>query len=192
MVTIIFSNAGDCDCGCILDTLLMSDLLYSESLRNFVNINDEFIRNPDWEDIVDQFIKEETDTLLFIGHGTMYGLSSPDFDSYVLHRNNVDLIKARTVICCWCWASDFCIRNNVKRSFSTSMFISNMEDAAVHNVNVTGYNEIDIQARSFYEQIFKLIYDNRPISEWYDYLWGCRDVNSEVDVFNRQPLCYIE
>ncbi len=87
--------------------------------------------SEDWEEIVDNAISNEEDTIIFCGHGTHYGLLYPNFErgEYILHENNVNLIKARNIICIWCNASFFTSEHNLHNSFASSMFISNVGEA---------------------------------------------------------------
>lgn len=59
------------------------------------------------ETSVNNAIIAEDDTIIFLGHGTEYGLLFPDFYKglYILHDENVNLIHAKNIICCWCHAS---------------------------------------------------------------------------------------
>ena len=84
------------------------------------------------ETSVNNAIIAEDDTIIFLGHGTEYGLLFPDFYKglYILHDENVNLIHAKNIICCWCHASSFVNRHNeqlhnilkVRREFKSKSY----------------------------------------------------------------------
>lgn len=168
-------------------------MLLQHVFKNIENINViEITPSTDnWNDCVDKAIQDETDTLIFMGHGTNYGLLFPDFyrGEYILHENNVGLINAKNVICIWCNASTFCQTNNVK-GFSTSMFISNVKEAYDNCIYDLDQDQINSNTVKFCEEINSLIRDNVPLNEWYILLNSKMDIENSVDVFNRQGLYY--
>ena len=85
----------------------------------------------DYEDLVNNAIIAEDDTIMFVGHGTSKGLLFPNLYrmEYLLHEFNANLVHAKNIICCWCFASDFVINMNWHNTFATSMFISNTREA---------------------------------------------------------------
>lgn len=161
----------------------------------FNNLNAKVIEltkdSTDWEDIVDNAISTEEDTLVFLGHGSPYGLYFPkdDYSTYVLHENNVHLIHAKRVIYIWCYASDF-VRNNNLHGFATSMFISNEKEA--YNEFIYGYDQhfIDLIGKYFFEEVHDLLKNNVPLEDWVMILGAHMDIENDIDVFNRQGLYY--
>lgn len=182
-MTIIYSNRQDDDC-----------LVLQRVWRNFPNANVIEItqQSIDWEDAVDNAISNEDDTLLFLGHGTTLGLLFPNFDTgeYMLHENNVNLIHARNVICCWCYASSFCNAHRL-HSFSTSMFISNVDEAYDNGYYDYSQEQINSNAARFYDEINNFLQNNVPLSEWVMRLGAHMDIENGIDVFNRHGLIYI-
>lgn len=183
-MTIIYSNRQDDDC-----------LVLQRVWRNFPNANVIEItpQSIDWEDIVDNAISNEDDTLLFLGHGTTQGLLFPNFDTgeYILHENNVSLIHARNVICCWCYASSFCNTHRL-HSFSTSMFISNVNEAYDNGYCDYSQEQINSNGERFYDEINNFLHNNVPLNEWVMRLGAHMDIENGIDVFNRQGLTYID
>lgn len=183
-MTIIFANAQDDDC---------------QSMHKvWEGFNDAIVieitpQSHDWEDMVDEAISKEEDTLIFLGHGTENGLLFPDFSkgTYILHENNVNLIKAKNVICCWCYAANFCEYNKL-HAFATSMFISNVNEA--YDYGIYGYTQDDINSNSkrFDCEINALLDDKVPLSEWTMRLGAHMDADNAIDMFNRQGLFYLE
>lgn len=181
-MTIIYSNWRDDDCLCLQRVWRgMSDV-------NIVEITSD---TNDFDDIVENAILNELDTLILVGHGTSNGLLAPDYNygTYIIHQNNVHLINASNVICFWCNASTFVMNNNI-RAFATSMFISNVNEA--YDNGITNYTQDDINANSirFCDEINYFIRENIPLSEYVLRLGAPMDIENAIDVFNRQGLFY--
>ena len=181
--TIIYSKRQDDDC-----------LVLQRVWRNLPNANEIEItpQSIDWEDIVDEAISNEDDTLILAGHGSIYRLLFPNFDTgeYILHENNVNLIHARNVICCWCYASSFCNTHRL-HSFSTSMFISNVDEAYDNGYCDYSQEQINSIGERFYDEINNFLHNNVPLSEWVMRLGAHMDIENGIDVFNRHGLSYI-
>ena len=182
-MTVIFANKHDIDC----ETL--PKIWEGQSNINLIEIGKDTF---DWEDKVDEAISNEEDTLIFAGHGTKHGLLFPDFDKgiYILHENNVHLIKAKNVICIWCYAANFCETHNL-HAFATSMFISNSSEC--HDHCIYGYSDDDIKKNSkrFDCELGELLDNKIPLNEWCERMIANMDANNAVDMFNRQGLTYI-
>ena len=150
-------------------------------------------QSDDWEDMVDNAISNEDDTLLFLGHGTSNGLLFPNIErgEYILHENNVNLIHAKNVVCCWCYASNFCQTHHL-HSFSTSMFISNVNEAYDNGYYDYDQSYINSNGIRFYDEINSFLLNNVPLNEWVMRLGAHMDIENGIDVFNRQALTYIE
>lgn len=183
-MTIIFANAQDDDC--------------QSMHRVWAGFPDAIVieitpQTTDWEDIVNEAIAKEEDILVFIGHGTEYGLLFPDFNTgaYILHENNKDLIRAKNVICVWCYAANFCEANHLN-AFATSMFISNVNEA--YDNGIYGYTQDQINSNSvrFDSEMNELLGERVPLNEWAERFIRSMDANNDVDMFNRQGLTYIE
>ena len=181
-LTVIYSNVGDIDCSVL--THLWSGI-------DNVHVVEITPSSVDWEDEVDSAIASEEDTIIFCGHGTSYGLLYPDLyrGEYVLHENNVGLIRARTVICLFCYASSFCERVGL-HAFATSMFISNDREAVDNGIY--GYDQDDITAVGirFHNEINGLLREGVGIEDWVMRLGAHMDIENVIDVFNRQGLWY--
>ena len=168
--------------------------LLQEIWKNIPNVNLVEITSElnDYEDIVNEAISNESDMLIFAGHGTTNGLLFPDWnrEEYILHENNVNLIHATTVICSWCYASSFCMNHNL-HSFATSMFISNVNEAYDNSIYEYDQEQINYNNLIFFQQLNKLIVDNVPIDEWVMRLGIYTDLENPLDTFNRQGLILI-
>lgn len=183
-MTIIFSNMGDQDCQTL--RTVWQDLPDVKLIEITSNTSRPVER-------VTEAMEAEEDTILFLGHGTPMGLLCPNFKEavYLFSRENLDSLKAKNVFCCWCNASSFCLYNEVK-CFCTSMFISNIEEAYYCGCEAESNEEVDALARRFYEEVNGLLRDNTPLDEWLPILRGNTDNGSDVDVFNRRGLFYLE
>lgn len=175
-MTVIFSNSGDVDCSLL-------PLMWEGLKATVIEITPT---TEDWEDKVAAALVNETDTLIFAGHGTQYGLLFPNFHKgdYIIHENNVDNIRAKRVFCCWCNADDFCIEHNL-RSVATSMFISNVDEA--YNCGYCEYDQSDINAvcTDFYKEINGLLSRRVPLPQWVQSL---QHYTNGIDVFNRRGV----
>ena len=178
-MTVIYSNWHD-------DDTTHLQCLWKDVDCKLIELTSQSV---DWEDIVDNAISNEDDTLILVGHGTVYGLLFPshNFDTYIIHDNNVHLIHAKNVICCWCYASTFCEKHNLK-SFATSMFITNINEAYDNGIYNMSQDMINANTDKFYGEVNMLIKDNIPLNEWVMRLGAHMDVDNPVDTFNRQGL----
>ncbi|MBR0489217.1 MAG: hypothetical protein IJJ68_03320 [Prevotella sp.] len=182
-MTIIYSNRQDDDC-----------MVLQRIWRNIPNANIIEItpQSVDWEDDVDNAISNEEDTLILVGHGSPHGLYYPYYESgeYIIHENNVNLIHARNVVCCWCYASSFCNTHRL-HSFSTSMFISNVNEAYDNGYYDYSQEQVNSVGIRFYNEINNFLINNVPLDEWVMRLGAHMDIEKGIDVFNRQGLMYI-
>lgn len=183
-MTIIFSNHLDDDC------YTLSQMWQGVDGVNLIEILPD---NDNYEQMVDDALAQEDDTLLLIGHGTTHGLLHPNFDSgaYLVHQYNIDLIHARRVICSWCYASTFCDTYHL-RAFATSMFISNVNEAYDNSIYDVTQEYINNTDRQIDTQIMSLINSDIPMQDWVMRLGAVMDVENPIDVFNRQGLMLIE
>ena len=147
----------------------------------------------DWEQIVDDAIANETDTLIFVGHGSVYGLYFPSltFDEYILHPNNVNLIKAKNVICIWCYASSFCQKYQLK-ALASSMFISNSVEAETVLGISPSQDDVTAIQNNIFVEINQLLKNKTELKDYVMILGAKTDIDNPIDTFNRQGFIYIE
>lgn len=184
-MTIIFSNTLDADCAVLRD-------IWSGVNGTFIEITPD---TPDgWEDVVDDAIANEEDTLVMIGHGSSYGLFYPVLDGrneYIIHENNIHLIKARNVICFWCYASDFVIAHpELHNVFASSMFITNVNESYNNTIYDYDQNEINRVSRRTQEELLELLNSETQLSDWIMRFGAHMDIENAIDVFNRQGFYY--
>lgn len=114
-----------------------------------------------------KLIKNETDKIVFIGHGTEYGLLNQRLDGYILDSSFVQILRDKTIIGIWCYASNFADRYNLN-GFFTSMFISNSFELLDCGFKLFENcdNEIKKQNKLFSERINELLLTNIHTNEW--------------------------
>lgn len=182
-MTVIYSNYLDDDCR-----------ILQEMWEGFedVHVIEITPSSENYEDLIDKAISKETDTLICCGHGTSYGLLFPNMEKgeYLIHENNVHLIKARRVVFSWCYASSFVIKFPRLHCFATSMFISNEKEAVDNSIFGYDQEQINSNSRRFQQEINWLLKEDIPLDEWVMRLGAHMDIENAVDVFNRQCLLY--
>lgn len=184
-MTIIFSNNMDPDCQVIKQAWQdLKDI-------NLVEITPD---TDDYEDLVNNAIIAEDDTIMFVGHGTSKGLLFPNLYrmEYLLHEFNANLVHAKNIICCWCFASDFVISMNWHNTFATSMFISNIREACDNSIIDYTQKQINSNGERFFCDINQLIKNKVPLNDWIMQLGAKMDIENVIDTFNRQGLYYNE
>ena len=183
-MTVIFANNDDIDC------MTLPKIWEGQPNVNLIEITKD---SKNWEEKVDEAIASEDDTLIFAGHGNWNGLLFPDIEKgiYILHENNVHLIKAKNVICIWCYASSFCEEHHLN-AFATSMFISNVEEAYDNCIYDYSDIEIALNSRRFDCELGRLLEEKVPLRGWPGKLIKHMDANNVIDMFNRQGVMYIE
>ena len=181
-MTVIYAYHGD------TDTLLLPRIWRGISDVRIVEID---TTDDDCEEVVNDAISAEDDTLILCGHGTVHGLLHPDIWSgdYLIHENNFLLIHERNVICVWCHASEFAERVGMN-CFCTSMFISNPQEARTYHLNESTYQSIYDSNVLFYERMNRLLIEHVPLNEWVNYFNSNTNPENEVDIYNHQGLRY--
>ena len=182
-MTIIFANRGDIDCE------IMQMLWQGLPDAKVITVTTD--PKKEWEYVVSKAIEAEEDMLIFAGHGTGYGLMHPSFNGdYIFCDEFIPDVKAKNVVCLWCHASDFCTQNNFP-SFSSSMFITNYNEAINNAIYGVGQDAINKTNKRFWSELRHLIMSRVPLSEWVMRLGAHMDVEDPIDTFNRQGLMYI-
>ena len=189
-MTIIFSNFGDEDC---------------RQLRKLwkkiedVNVLEVKYENdgPEMRERVRKAISEETDFLLFCGHGSPSGLFAPS-DGELFSMEDVHLIKAKNVMCIWCYASSFwdnVLEKGIKvdfNVFTSSMYISNPTEAYLNGISGLTQESVNTTNSKTFLEMNKMYREGVPLKEWKDALMKSLDTTDMVDTFNRYGLIYFE
>ena len=170
-MTIIYANRGD------LDTHSMPDLWKDIKVDCLVEIRPE---TDDYEECINDALSKEQDMLILCGHGTEQGLLHPGYKSshnfeYLVHEDNVKLIRAKKVFGFFCFAADFAELYKLPGFFS-GMFITNEREAKRYNITTkhsdNGDIDVDIHNYELYfiNAIHWLLKNQVPLSNWLDYL----------------------
>lgn len=179
-MTVIYSNHGD------NDTLTLQRMWANLPNVRLIEITHD---TEDYEDMVDEAIAQEEDTILFCGHGTTHGLLHPNFMEYILHENNYHLIRARNVIGIWCYASTFAETYHINGFFS-SMYVSNIYEAYRNGLTEAKVTEVTVSLELFCDRVHDLLSTEVPLSEWHRLITRQLNECNSVEVFNYNGLRY--
>lgn len=179
MATVIFSNQGDRDCE-------MLRHLWAGLDANVVELTD-----PAYDcKAVDDAIAAEEDLLIVAGHGSPHGLFAPRFCGYAFSYDQLPLVRAKRIVCVWCYASEFVKYTTLKNCFATYMFVSNPCEAQMAVNDIYTQDEIDLIASRFYDQVNVALRNGWLLSDLKPFLQGSVDTADAVDVYNRAKLHY--
>lgn len=185
-MTIILSNAMDEDCQILKET-------WQNVQGNFIEITPDMDVSDEWQTKVEEAIREETDTLVLLGHGTSFGLLFPIIErgEYIIHEHNVLDIKAKNIICVWCNASSFVSKfDELHNVLASSMFISNVNEAYYYGFTKYNQNTINKISRYCGQELVQLLMNEVPLKEWVMQIGSHADILNEIDMFNRQGFYY--
>jgi hypothetical protein len=126
--------------------------------------------NPSKSLLVQAIIKEKG-TIVFIGHGTEYGLLNRNLDGYIIDSKMVQHLRGKKIVGIWCNASTFASKYDLE-GFFTSMFISNSEELLDCGFPLfEGCDaEITQENRLFSTRLNELLKGKRDITLWADIL----------------------
>jgi hypothetical protein len=154
--------------------MLVIHIISTEDTRLFSNIYQNLdatiLINPSSREARKAIINE-MDTILFIGHGTEYGLLNSRLDGYFIDSEWVNLLREKNIIGIWCYAGNFAERYDLK-GFFTSNFISNIDELIDNGFERFDNVESVIQDENtlFANKINNFLLTSRPIHEWVDEL----------------------
>ena len=137
-------------------------------------------------------IRNDDGPVVLLGHDTPRGLLDPTFVDYIIESRDVDLLRQRTVIGIWCYASEFADRYGL-HGFFTSMFVSNLREAQEHQVdNLATEDNIMAEHELFCRTINGFIRNEVPMSEWVENLQGMCNRELPFVRYNYEALSYYE
>jgi hypothetical protein len=154
--------------------MLVIHIISTEDTRLFSNIYQNLdatiLINPSSREARKAIINE-MDTILFIGHGTEYGLLNSRLDGYFIDSEWVNLLREKNIIGIWCYAGNFAERYDLK-GFFTSNFISNIDELIDNGFERFDNVESVIQDENtlFANKINNFLLTSRTIHEWVDEL----------------------
>lgn len=162
MATVIFSNSGD------TDTAVLRYIWTGIPNVKVVEINKDTLNA---QELVDQAIEEEHDTLICCGHGSDKGLFNPAGTGYsfVINRQNYKKIKVNRFIGVWCHASEYGESVHLK-GFYSSMFISNKNEATTNQCYNASASQITTYEIMFAIALNQLIRNYVPMKKWVNIL----------------------
>lgn len=137
-------------------------------------------------------IRDDDGPIVLLGHGTPKGLLDATFYDYIIESRDVDLLRQKTIIGIWCYASEFADRYGL-HGFFTSMFISNIDEAVEHRQDYLATEEnIAEQMEIFCRTINCFIRGGIPMDEWVEDLQGMCNRELPFVRFNYEALSYYE
>lgn len=137
-------------------------------------------------------IRNDEGLVILLGHGTPRGLLDPTFCDYIIESSDADLLRQRTIIGIWCYASEFADRYGLHGFFS-SMFVSNINEAVELQVDRLATEEnIAEEFELFCRTINCFIRAELPMDEWVENLQGMCNRELPFVRYNYEALSYFE
>lgn len=150
-MTIIFSKRDD--------TMFLQGMWEGLEGISVIEVESE----ADYDRIVPA-LEAEKDCVMLCGHGLPSGLLAPTMCGSIVNGDHVHLLRGKTIIAIWCYASSFgsyyCLNG-----FFSSMFISSEQEAKAHGYKATE-TEIDRENAIFARRINRLLKQGVPVCEW--------------------------
>lgn len=103
--------------------------------------NVTLLYNPSREEIDNTLQTNDDPVVMCLGHGSPSGLFGTDWRGMAIDKYNAELLRNRTVIGVWCYASEFARREGLHGYF-TYMFISNNGEA--ESLSYHGHTDSEI------------------------------------------------
>lgn len=179
--------------------MLFIHIISTEDTNDFATIysgfeNDENTRiliNPTHSECKRAII-DEKERIVFIGHGTEWGLLNQRLDGFMVGSDMVQFLRGKDIIGIWCYAGNFASRYDLT-GFFTSMFISNRQEL-IDNMPIVDYSDEEIisENRRFATRINELLHEQTPSSEWQEILQSeLSQTSPEFVFFNYEAMCSI-
>lgn len=121
--------------------------------------------NPRSKSQVEDEIKKENDLIILCGHGSPRGLFNTAWNGFIIDERSVQFLRGKKIIGCWCYASEFADRYDLK-GFFTSMFISNRGEAVEYGFPDATEEEIALYDAQFAQEINYFLKNSIPMGEW--------------------------
>lgn len=151
--------------------MLVIHIISKEDTNDFSGIyeglkNATVLINPKKSDCKRAIINEK-ERIVFIGHGTEWGLLNQRLDGFMVDSRMVQFLRGKDIIGIWCNASNFADRYDLT-GFFTSMFIFNSEDLIDCGFKTFDGcdEEIKRQNKIFASRINQFLTANTPSKEW--------------------------
>lgn len=159
----------------------------------YTGIDAKVLVNPTKKD-AKRAIIEEKDCVMFIGHGTEYGLLNERLNGFLVGPDMVQFLRDKTVIGIWCYAGNFAQKYDLK-GFFTSNFISNIDELI--DCGFSRFNEdedtISVENFLFSCRINEYLREKVPLCEWVDKLQdSVKDEKQPFVKYNYEALYFNE
>lgn len=172
--------------------MLVIHIISTDDTNDFSGIYDglqaTILINPTKSECKKAMINEK-ERIVFIGHGTEWGLLNQRLNGFIIDSNSVQFLRGKDIIGIWCDASNFAFRYDLT-GFFTSMFISNY-----HELVECGFDtfdgcesEIKRQNEMFASRINQLLSANTPSREWAGILFDSLDHEKGFVNYNYKAL----
>lgn len=173
--------------------MLVIHIISSEDTNDFSGIYDglknaTILINPKKSECKKAIINEK-ERIVFIGHGTAWGLLNQRVDGYIVDSKMVQHLRNKDIIGIWCNASYFGDIYDLT-GFFTSMFISNtneLVDCGFQTFDGCD-EEIKRQNKLFAMRINQLLSDNTPSKEWAMKLYNSLENEEEFVYYNYEAM----
>ena len=165
---------------------------FSEIYAGFENDENTTILINPIHSVCKKAIIAEKERIVFIGHGTEWGLLNQRLDGFIVDADMVQFLRGKDIIGIWCYAGNFACRYDLT-GFFTSMFISNRQEL-IDNIPDTDYSDEEIihENKNFATRINKFLHTEIPSSEWQTILQSEISKDSPRFVaFNYEAMCSI-
>lgn len=128
---------------------------------------------------------KDADRIIFMGHGTEYGLLDMIGNRYVITSKDLQFFKNKPVICYWCNANIFVDKYDLN-AFATGMFVSEIKEANWFNLPMD-QNLIDASNNLFCKILSRCLFDDvNTIMSVIDRAYI--DNNNPIICFNRECM----
>ena len=166
----------------------MSDTKFlSKVYKNLASYT--LLYNPSKSEVTKHLVNEYK-TIIILGHGDYNGLYNRQHNGYIIDSSMVPQLINKTIIGCWCYASEFALRYDL-HGFFTSMFISNSKELI--ECGFTTFLDcdkiIESENNKFAELLNDLILSGCDMNKYVSYLQSnCSEYN--FSKYNYEALYY--
>lgn len=164
----------------------MTQMIFSGIYDGLKNVT--ILINPKKSECKKAIINEK-ERIVFIGHGTEWGLLNKRLDGFIIDSNSVQFLRGKDIIGIWCDASNFAFRYDLT-GFFTSMFISNYHELVECGFDTFDGCESEIKRQNeiFASRINQLLSANTPSREWAGILFDSLDHEKGFVNYNYKAL----
>ena len=158
--------------------MLIVHIISTQDTKDFEKIYDGMLSdnsvsiliNPSKPLLFQEIIKEKN-MIVFIGHGTEYGLLDRSLDEYIIDSKMVQHLRGKKIVGIWCNASTFASKYDLE-GFFTSMFISNSKELLACGFSLFDDcdTEITKENKLFSTRLNELLKGKRDIKQLADIL----------------------